>query len=365
MRKHLLLCLTLLLCVCFVLTSCSDNGSSSANSPSSTPADNGSNADTDESGTDAPADAGAASATGDLYFICPKTLGPVYWTHAEEGAKLAADELGVEVVFNGPSEANSAKQINIIEDMLAKGIKGLAISPNDAQAIIPVIADALAEDVAVVTFDSDAPNSARSYYIGPASDHQNGVDMAAYVAEKIGYAGEVAFMCGGLAAENQVATMEAAKEEFAKYPDITVVTTLASNNDMQKSYENATTLIQTYPNLKAILGFTGGQPPAAAEVVEQAIAAGELEEGSLVITGVGFPSNCSKYIKSGTIEQIFSWESKKLGYAAVYALHAIRSGQPLNDGQELPLIGSIKLEGEKLWTGMTIINAENVDNYDF
>ncbi|MDR1622243.1 MAG: autoinducer 2 ABC transporter substrate-binding protein [Synergistaceae bacterium] len=302
---------------------------------------------------------------GETYFLCPKTLGPVYWTLAERGAKAAGEELGVEVIFNGPSEANSSKQINMIEDMLSKGIQGLGISPNDAQAIKPLIADAIDEGVSVVTFDSDAPESKRAYYIGPASDKQNGKDMADYIAKKIGYKGEIAFMCGGLAAENQVATMNSAREELSKYPDIQVVATLPSNNDMQKSYENATTLIKTYPDLKGILGFTGGQPPAAAEVIEQAIAAGELKKGQIVVTGVGFPSNCRKYIKNGTLELIFSWESEKLGYTSVYVLNKLRNKQPVEDGFTLPKIGKLNVEGTSIWTGMTLVTAENVDSFDF
>ncbi len=301
----------------------------------------------------------------ETYFLCPKTQGPVYWTLAERGAKTAGEELGVNVIFNGPAEANSSKQINLIEDMLAQGINGLAISPNDAQAIKPIIADAIEEGVAVVTFDSDAPESKRAYYIGPASDRQIGKDMAAYMAEKIGNKGEIAFMCGGLAAENQVATMNAAKEELAKYPDIQVVTTLASNNDMQKSYENATALIKTYPKLKGILGFTGGQPPAAAEVIEQAIAAGELKKGQIVVTGVGFPSNCRKYIKNGTLERIFSWESEKLGYTSVYVMNMLRNKQAVEDGVKLPKIGALKVEGSNVWTGMTLVTVDNVDDFDF
>ena len=304
-------------------------------------------------------------AAGEHYYVCPKSVRASYWVSVENGAMAAGEELGVEVTFNGPSEADSAKQINMIEDMMVKGVNAIAVSPNDAQAIKPVISDAIADDISVVTFDSDAPESERAYYVGAASDHQIGIEMAAYVAEKIGYEGQVAFMCGGLAAENQVATMEAAKEEFSKYPDIEIVATLASNNDMQKSYENATTLIETYPDLKALLGFTGGQSPAAAQVVEQKIAAGTLKEGQILITGTAFPSNTRQYIENGTIEQVFSWDPAKLGYMAVYAMHAVRNGEEINDGEEFPLTGAVTVEDHKIWTGTLVINKDNVNDYDF
>lgn len=86
-------------------------------------------------------------------------------------------------------------------------------------------------------------------------------------------------MVAGLGAENQIAKIEASKAKLARdYPDIEVVATVSSNDEMQVSLTNAQNLIKTYPELKGIVGFAGGEAPSAAQAIEQAVDAGELEK---------------------------------------------------------------------------------------
>ena len=73
------------------------------------------------------------------YFVSPKLFGPAYWTAAEKGVKQAEKDLGVEVIYNASTEADSAKQINLFQDMLNRHLDGIAVAPNDAAAMIPVI----------------------------------------------------------------------------------------------------------------------------------------------------------------------------------------------------------------------------------
>ncbi len=66
--------------------------------------------------------------------------------------------MGAEVIFNAPSDADSSKQISMINDMLARDIDGLAVSPNDANAIGQVIENAIDKGVNVITWDLMPPN---------------------------------------------------------------------------------------------------------------------------------------------------------------------------------------------------------------
>ncbi|MDZ4910834.1 substrate-binding domain-containing protein, partial [Clostridium perfringens] len=72
------------------------------------------------------------------YFMNPKSIGPAYWAAAEKGAKKAEADLKVKVLFNAPTEADSSKQINMIQDMLTRKVSGIGVAPNDAKAVGPV-----------------------------------------------------------------------------------------------------------------------------------------------------------------------------------------------------------------------------------
>ncbi|MFE4570568.1 autoinducer 2 ABC transporter substrate-binding protein [Paenibacillus chitinolyticus] len=300
------------------------------------------------------------------YFMNPKSIGPAYWAAAEKGAKKAAADLKVEVLFNAPTEADSSKQINMIQDMLTRKVSGIGISPNDAKAVGPVFKKAAGQGVNIVTWDSDAPGTDRQYYVAPATDQEVGELLAKTIGEEIGGKGQVAFMVAGLGSQNQIAKSNAAKAYFtAKYPDIKVVTTVASDDDQQKAYANAQNLLQTYPDLKGIIGFAGGEPTAAAEVVEQAVKAGTLKKNQVAITGIAVPSVVKNYIKKGTIKTDIIWDPGKLAYVTVYIMDQLAQGKEIKDGMEIPTIGTVKVDGQSVFIGTLEVTNDNVDSFDF
>ncbi|MGO4786002.1 autoinducer 2 ABC transporter substrate-binding protein [Paenibacillus sp. 2KB_20] len=300
------------------------------------------------------------------YFMNPKSIGPAYWAAAEKGAKKAEADLKVKVLFNAPTEADSSKQINMIQDMLTRKVSGIGVSPNDAKAVGPVFKKAAGQGVNIVTWDSDAPDTDRQYYVAPATDQEIGELLAKTIGEEIGGKGQVAFMVAGLGSQNQIAKSNAAKAYFAaNYPEIEVVTTVASDDDQQKAYANAQNLLQTYPDLKGIIGFAGGEPPAAAEVVEQAVKAGTLEKNQVAITGIAVPSVVKNYIKNGTIKTDIIWDPGKLAYVTVYILDQLAQSKEIKDGMEIPTVGTVKVDGQSVFIGTLEVTNDNVDSFDF
>ncbi len=89
-----------------------------------------------------------------------------FWTIARKGTEKAAAELpNVEVEFQLPGQGTAAEQQRIVDDLVAKGIDGMAISPNDPTNQVQML-NRVAAQTLVVTQDSDAPTSNRAFYIG-------------------------------------------------------------------------------------------------------------------------------------------------------------------------------------------------------
>ena len=103
--------------------------------------------------------AGAANAAGKTFAMVPKLIGHPFYAEVEKGCEDAAKKLGVECLFTGSPQADEAEQARVIRDLITKGVDGLAIAPNNAASITPVIAAAKAKGIPVITFDSDAPKS--------------------------------------------------------------------------------------------------------------------------------------------------------------------------------------------------------------
>lgn len=306
----------------------------------------------------------AAVAEEKYLFFCPKCVGYDYWTAAEAGVMEGAAELGYTAVFNGPATTDSSQQITMIEDYLAQGISGLAIAPNDAEAIVYTIEDSIAAGVNTVTFDTDAPNSDRAWYIAANSDYIMGEELAEMIASEMGGEGQLAFMVASFSAENQVAKVEGATAYLAEnYPNIEIVATVNSDDTNEKAFENAQTLIATYPDLKGILGFAGAEAPQAAAALTQAIENGDIEAGEICVTGVGFPSQSREYIKSGVLKQILSWNPQTTGKVAVYVLAAMEEGKDVTT-IEVPDT-TLNIVDTNIYHGGLVLTIDNIDDYTY
>src|SRR5438270_7670226 len=113
-----------------------------------------------------------------------------FWTIAKRGCEKADQELDdVEVEFKIPGEGTAAEQKRIIDDLLAKGIEGIAISPVDPANQIQLINDT-ARQALVVTQDSDAPKSNRAVYIG-TDNHAAGLQAGELEKEILPQGGKI------------------------------------------------------------------------------------------------------------------------------------------------------------------------------
>lgn len=301
------------------------------------------------------------------YFVNPKMMGAAYWEAAKSGALQAGKDLGVEVIWNGTTEVDVAKQVNMITDMITRKVNGIAVAVNDATSVTNVFKQAKDAGIPVVTFDSDSQNAERSYCVLPDTDQKIGEDFLSALIEQMPEPkGKVAVMIASASAANQIAWRDAALNKIkSDYPGIEVVGVYASNDDLQKAYENAKSFIQATPDISGILCLAGAETPAACKAVEEAIAAGQLKKDQVKIGGMGIPSLVKEYIKDGTMSVSVMWNPMNLGYLSVWALDQVAQGKTISDGQEVPGIGKIKVIDDKIYSGTFRFTASDVDNYKF
>ncbi|MAY75429.1 MAG: hypothetical protein CMJ31_12095 [Phycisphaerae bacterium] len=115
-----------------------------------------------------------AAAQSDRYVIAmvPKSGSNPVFIAARSGAEAAARELGakngvsIELLWWAPARDDAARQIEIVRSLAAAGVDGIAISCSDPDTLTPEINRAATAGATVVTFDADAPNSARIAYVG-------------------------------------------------------------------------------------------------------------------------------------------------------------------------------------------------------
>jgi ribose transport system substrate-binding protein len=116
-----------------------------------------------------------------------------FWTFAEAGAKVAARESKVNLIFKKPKSGTADEQVQTIRDILGK-VKGVAVSVNDPKNQKEFL-DEVADKVSLITVDNDAPNTKRKCYIG-TNNIAAGREVGKLVKEAMPDGGNIAIFVG-------------------------------------------------------------------------------------------------------------------------------------------------------------------------
>ncbi|MFM7148695.1 MAG: sugar-binding protein, partial [Gemmataceae bacterium] len=140
-----------------------------------------------------------------------------FWNIAEVGAKKAANEYGVDLVFQKPSRSDPAEQKEKIDQVLNQGIKAVAISVVEPEKQLNYL-KSIASRVALLTQDNDAPDSGRLCYIG-TDNYEAGRAAGALVKQAMPEGGTVAIFVGDLKALNARQRRQGVIDELAEKKD--------------------------------------------------------------------------------------------------------------------------------------------------
>jgi rhamnose transport system substrate-binding protein len=292
-----------------------------------------------------------------------KLVGIPYSNVCQKGAEQAAKDLGVNVEFTGPAKGGDvAGQIRIIENQISRGVDAIVISPNDPNSVKPVIEKAVARGIKVFTWDSDAPDTKRIFYVAAADDVGIGSDIMDRLAKDMGGKGKVGIMSGSQGALNLNQHVEGVLKALKKYPNIELAKPILNNNDQpQLAQSGMAGLLQRYPDLGGIACVSSPGPPGAARA---AIAAGRA--GKVKIWGLSLPSENRQYLKDGVVNGLILWDPAKLTYLTAKLVNDYLDGKKPTDGMEVKDIGKLKVSknGIIIMPGV-VITKQNVDQFDF
>ncbi|HEV8368264.1 MAG TPA: sugar-binding protein [Pyrinomonadaceae bacterium] len=191
-----------------------------------------------------------------------------FWTIARKGTEKAAKEIpGIEVEFRINPDNTAAEQQRIVDDLLAKGIDGIAISPVDPANQSPMLNRAAAQAL-VVTQDSDAPSSNRACYIG-TDNVEAGRQAGRLVKEALPQGGKIMVFVGVLDAANARERFQGLKEVLAG-SNVQIVDVRTDNADRVRAKSNAADTLVNVPDIAGLVGLWSYNGPAILSAVKEA-----------------------------------------------------------------------------------------------
>lgn len=294
----------------------------------------------------------------------PKSKGNAYFLSCKKGADKAAAELGVDLLFDGPTDPDPAKQNEIIEQWINVGVDAIAVACENRDGISTALRKARARGIKVITYDADAQADAREFFVNQATVEGIGNILMDECARLIGPEGEYAIITASLTAGNMIAWQQAIEKRNAeKYPGLQRVALRPCDDLKDKAQAEATALLSAHPNLKLIMNICSPAVPGAAEAVKQAGKSGQVK-----VIGLGLPSENRRYVKDGTTDSVILWKTEDLGYLTVHAAHALVKGT-LKAGDtsiKAGALGDFVIQGDNILLGQPFIfNKDNIDQFDF
>jgi len=198
-----------------------------------------------------------------------------YWTIARKGTeKAVAENPNVEVDFRIDSDGTAAEQQRIVDDLLAKGIEGIAISPVDPVNQTPMLNKAAAQGL-VITQDSDAPNSNRACYIG-TDNIAAGRQAGELVKEALPNGGKIMVFVGVLDAANAQQRYQGLKEAL-QGSKVQIVDVRTDNADRVRAKSNAADTLVNIPDIAGLVGLWAYNGPAILGAVRDAGKIGKVK----------------------------------------------------------------------------------------
>ena len=110
-----------------------------------------------------------ASGKKNVIAMMPKAKGDPYFISCRKGAEEAAKELGAELLWDGPTDLDPAKQNEVVEAWITRGVDAIAVSVENKEAISTVLRKARDKGIKVITWDADSQKDARDFLINQAT----------------------------------------------------------------------------------------------------------------------------------------------------------------------------------------------------
>lgn len=264
-----------------------------------------------------------------------------FWRIALKGVAKADAELGTATQIRTPENGRPDQQNRIIEQLIAEGFHGIAISlisPSEQTAEL----DRAVGRLNVITHDSDAPRSQRLAYIG-TNNHEAGRVLGNVLRKQMPVGGRVAAFVGTLAADNASQRLKGLQEVLAG-SRIEIVLTKEDNKDPVRARANVEEVIATRPDVTGFIGLWSYNTP---QIAVAAKASGKA--GRFVIVGFDDEQATLDAIADGVVKAAVVQKPFEFGYRSVKLLHG------------LAVKGAAALPREPIIdTGVEVVTSDNV-----
>ncbi|HVY92098.1 MAG TPA: substrate-binding domain-containing protein [Bryobacteraceae bacterium] len=273
--------------------------------------------------------------------VVPKGQTHIFWQSVHAGAVKAGQELGADILWNGPAAENDLSgQIGIVENFISQHVDGIALAPAHGEALVPVVDQAAAAKIPVSIFDSGIKSDKYISYVS-TDNYKGGAMAAARMAEILPKGGKIAIVATAPGGVSTVERENGFKETLAKTaPNLVVVAMQYGMSDRAKSLAVAEDILTANPDIVAIFCSNESGSIGAVQGAKSHNLAGKLK-----IVGFDSSPTLIEDLQAGNIDSLVVQNPFKMGYTVVQTLIDQLNGKPPE---------------KRIDTGATLVTAANL-----
>ena len=295
--------------------------------------------------------------------MMPKAKGDPYFVSCRLGAEEAAKELGVDLIWDGPTSLDAARQNELVENWITRKVDVIAVAVENRGGISSVLRKARERGIKVLTWDADAEPDARDFFVNQATSEGIANTLTDEAARLLGGKGEFAIITGALSAANQnewIAFIK--KRQTEKYPNLKLATIRPSDDDRDKAFAETQTIMRVFPSVKLVMAISAPAVPGSADAVRQA------NRHDVNVIGLSLPNMNKPYVHDGWVQTVVLWNTRDLGYLTVLAGSLLTQNKISSSTTsfEAGRLGTIQIRGSEIILGAPVMFTKaNIDRFDF
>jgi rhamnose transport system permease protein len=295
--------------------------------------------------------------------MMPKAKGDPYFISCRAGAEEASRALGVDLIWDGPTSLDAARQNELVENWITRKVDVIAVAVENRGGISSVLRKARERGIRVLTWDADAEPDARDFFVNQATPEGIANTLTDEAARLLGGSGEFAIITGALSAANQNEWIANIRKRLAdKHPALKLAAIRPSDDDRDKAFAETQTILRVYPAVKLVMAISAPAVPGSAEAVRQA------QRKDVNVIGLSLPNINKPYVHGGIVQAVILWNTRDLGYLTVLAAAKLVDGSFAAGATTIDAgrLGALEVRGTEIILGAPLLmNKRNIDDYDF
>ncbi len=295
--------------------------------------------------------------------MMPKAKGDPYFVSCRAGAEEAAQELGVELIWDGPTGLDAAKQNEVVENWITRKVDVIAVAVENRAGISTVLRKARERGIKVLTWDADAERDARDFFVNQATPEGIANALTDEAARLLGGKGAFAIITGALSAANQNEWIAFIKKRMAeKHPGPDA----RDDPPERRRPRQGVCRDADHPAGASVRQARHGDLGTRGTRRGRGRAPGGRKDVNVI--GLSLPNINKPYVHGGYVQTVVLWNTRDLGYLTIHAGMQLLQGTLASGAQTFTAgrLGAIEIRGSEIILGPPLMFTKaNIDRFDF